>query len=122
MWQWGGMRRGLDDRELDRLVRRRRWNADDAGAVLKQVEASGVSVREFATQHGLDAQRLYRWRAGLGSAAAAAAPAFVEIKPATRPVIEVALRSGHVVSVPDGFSEETLRRVVAVLEGQVERC
>ena len=124
MWQWGGMRRSLDDREVVRLVRQRRWNADDARAVLKQVDASGLSVGEFAAQYGLDAQRLYRWRAELGSGppAVAPAPAFVEIQPTSRPAIEVALRSGHVVSVPDGFSEETLRRVVAVLEDQVERC
>lgn len=112
------MRRRLDDRELGRLVRQRRWNADDARAVLKQLDASGLSLGEFAAQHALDVKRLYRWRAELGSAA----PAFVEIKPAASQAIEVALRSGHVVSVPDGFSEETLRRVVAVLEGQVERC
>ena len=122
MWQWGGMARGLDDRELDRLARRRRWNADDARAVLKHVDALGVSVREFAAEHALDAQRLYRWRAELESAASAPGPAFVEIKAAARQAIEVALRSGHVVSVPDGFSEETLRRLVAVLEAQVERC
>jgi hypothetical protein len=120
VWQWGGMERRLDDRELGRLVRQRRWNAEDAGAVLKQLDASGLSVGEFAAQHALDVQRLYRWRAELGRTAAA--PAFVEIKPAASQAIEVALRSGHVVSVPDGSSEETLRRVVAVLEGQAARC
>lgn len=116
------MRRRLDDRELGRLVRQRRWNADDARAVLKHLDASGLSVGEFAGQHALDVQRLYRWRAELGNAVPGAAPPFVEIKPTASQAIEVALRSGHVVSVPDGFSEDTLRRVVAVLEGQVERC
>lgn len=124
MWQWGGMRRRLDDRELVRLIRQRRWNADDARAVLKQVDASGLSMGKFAAQHALDTQRLYRWRTALGSApqATASPAAFVEIRRAAGQTIEVALRSGHVVSVPDGFSEETLRRVMALLEGQVEQC
>jgi transposase-like protein len=120
VWQWGEMGRRLEDRELGRLVRQRRWNAEDARAVLKQLDASGLSVGEFAAQHALDVQRLYRWRAELGRAAPA--PAFVEIKPAASQAIEVALRSGHVVSVPDGFSEDTLRRVVAVLDDQAKRC
>lgn len=124
MWQWGGMPRHFDERGLARLVRQRRWNREEAGAVLKQLDASGQSVREFAERHGVDVQRLYRWRVELGSAppASGSAPAFVEIKPVAREAMEVALRSGHVVRVPDGFSEEALRRVVAVLEGQDERC
>lgn len=117
------MPRHFDERGLGRLVRRRRWNAEDAGTVLKHLEGSGLSVREFAERHGVDVQRLYRWRGDLGAPPAVApAPAFVEIKPVAREAIEVALRSGHVVRVPDGFSEETLRRIVAVLEGPVERC
>jgi transposase len=118
MWQWGGMPRGLGDRELVRLVRKRRWNGEDARAVLKDLDASGLSVGEFAAQYALEVQRLYRWRAELGNAAPRPAPAFVEIKPAATRAIEVALRSGYVVSVPDGFREEMLRRVVAVLDGQ----
>lgn len=76
----------------------------------------------FAARHGLDAQRLYRWRTQLGAASAVTAPAFVEIKRAASAAIEVVLRSGHVLRVPDGFGEETLRRVVATLESPVASC
>jgi len=79
-------------------------------------------VREFAERHGVDVQRLYRWRAQLGYAATVTKPAFVEIKAAGGQPIEVVLRSGHVVRVSDGFVEETLRRVVAVLDGTVASC
>jgi transposase-like protein len=123
MWQWGGMPGALVDLIPGRLSGRRRWNAEYAGAVLRILESSGMSVREFAARHGVDAQRLYRWRAQLGSVAAVTeTPAFVEIKPSDSGPIEVVLRSGHVVRVPDGFAEETLRRVVAVLDGTVTSC
>jgi len=123
MWQWGGMPRALVDLVPAWLPARRRWNAEGARAVLKRLEVSGKSVREFAARYGVDPQRLYRWRAQLGSVSAAIrTPAFVEIKPAGGRQIEVVLRSGHVVRVADGFAEETLRRVVAVLDGTGTSC
>jgi transposase-like protein len=116
------MPRSLVDLVPVGLIARRRWGAKEARAILKRLEGSGLSVREFAARHGVDAHRLYRWRAQLGSAGVAPAPAFVEIKAAASAAIEVALRSGHVIRVPDGFAEETLRRVVAALEGSVAPC
>lgn len=71
-------------------------------------------MREFAEAEGLDPQQLYRWRAQIN---VAPKPAFVEIArtPLAAPAVEVMLRSGHVVRMPDGFSEETLRRLLGVL-------
>jgi transposase-like protein len=120
MWQWGRMPRRLEN--LGRLLARRRWNAEDARAVLKHLDASGMSVREFAGRHTVDAQRLNRWRAQLMSVSRELATAFVEIRGSTTAAIEVALRSGHVVRVPDGFADETLRRVMAVLDGEADQC
>jgi transposase-like protein len=92
---------------------KKRWTVVDAQAVVARVAESGLSVREFAEAEGLEAQRIYRWRSVLQSKRT---PAFVEVKrPAVATPIEVVLRTGHVVRVPDGFSEETLRRVMAVL-------
>src|SRR5450432_622116 len=92
---------------------KKRWTVADAQAAVTRMAASGLSVREFAEAEGLEAQRIYRWRSVLQSKRT---PAFVEVKrPAVATPIEVVLRTGHVVRVPDGFSEETLRRVMAVL-------
>ena len=114
------MPRHLDD--LGALLARRRWNANTARAILKRVDGSALSVRAFAARHGIDPQRLNRWRAQLAAASPKATTAFVEIRPTAAAAIEVALRSGHVVRVPDGFASETLRRVVAVLDGEADRC
>jgi transposase-like protein len=116
------MPRSVGDVRFARLLAGRRWNEGDARRVLKLLDASGNSVGEFAARHGLDAQRLFRWRAQLAGAGSANGPVFVEIKPTSGAAVEVALRSGHVVRVPDGFAEETLRRVVAVLDGLVAPC
>jgi transposase len=101
------------------LPRRRRWSAADASAVLKEVAASGLSLREFAAQANLSAQRLYRWRRQLESSPAAP-PLFVEVRPTGTGGVEVVLRSGHVLRIGPGFDEETVVRLVRAL-GDV-RC
>jgi hypothetical protein len=111
------MPRSLTDLVPTRLSARRRWRAKEARAILKHLDASGLSVREFAARYGLETQRLYRWRAQLASPGPTAAPPFVEIERSSGVAIEVVLRSGHVIRVRDGFGEDALRRVVAVLDG-----
>jgi hypothetical protein len=85
--------------------------------MLKHLDASGLSVRESAARYGLKSQRLYRWRAQVASPGPAAAPQFVEIERTPGGPIEVVLRTGHVIRVREGFAEDALRRVVAVLDG-----
>ena len=92
---------------------RRRWPSEEARAVLERLRASGLSVREFAAVENLAVQRLYRWRAHLGSTSSGNGE-FVEIKPAAFRVIEVVLRSGEMLRVPRDFDEETLRRLGAL--------
>jgi hypothetical protein len=99
---------------------RRHWREADADAVLKRLESSGLSVGQFAAREDLNAPRLYRWRARL-RLARPPRQAFVEIKPTTT-VIELVLRSGDVVRLPAGFSEDSLRRLVEVLDGRAARC
>lgn len=114
------MPRSAHSSSSDRVLLKRRWSSDDARAVLTRLDASVLSVREFCEAEGVDPQRLYRWRAQLG---ATAGPAFVEIgRPAVAGAIEIVLRSGHVVRVSDGFSEETLRRVVAIFGAEAATC
>jgi len=99
---------------------KRRWTPEDARAVLARLEASGLALREFAEREGLDRQRLYRWRAQIG---VAAKPTFIEIaRPSAGSVIEVVLRSGHVLRVAVGFEADTVRRLVAILGDETSRC
>ena len=70
---------------------RRRWTSTDAQLVLKALAASGLSVNAFATQQGLDAQRL-----------------------------EVVLRSGRVLRISTAIDTPTLRRLVEAFEDDGE--
>jgi transposase-like protein len=107
---------------LSDISGRRRWTAAQARDALKRLAESGLSVREFAERRELDRQRLYRWRAALATPSSTKTAAFIEIKARTSATIEVVLRSGAVVRVPDGFSADTLRRVVAAVDGAGEPC
>lgn len=103
--------------------RRTRWGADDARAVLGRMKASGLSTAEFGAREGLDPQRLRRWEARL-SVGAVVPTSFVEVTTAVAPaVIELMLRTGDVVRVPANFSDDVLRRVLALLDERAgSRC
>jgi Transposase len=94
--------------------RGRRWSLDEARAVLRRLDVSGLAVADFAAQEGLDPKRLYRWRAQLR----AAPVSFVEIPraPAACWPIELVLRSGRILRMANGFEQETLRRLIQALE------
>jgi transposase len=99
---------------------RRRWTVEEARSALAALRASGLSVNDFAIREGLDVQRLYWWRRRLANAIgdATVAPVFVELtarSPTTAPV-EVVLRSGRVLRVPESIDTTTLRRLVEALE------
>ncbi|MCP4963880.1 MAG: transposase [bacterium] len=51
--------------EFLRKAGRPRWGEADARAVLDALKESGRSVTEFAREHDLDPQRLWRWRSRL---------------------------------------------------------
>ena len=95
--------------------RRRRWTTEEASVVLAKHAASGLSVQQFALREGLNAERLYRWRRQLDTRSAPAS-AFVEVRPSKRPRIEVVLRSGHVLFVPESVDEDALGRLLHLLE------
>jgi transposase-like protein len=43
-------------------LRDRRWSEADARVVIEALERSGEAVTVFARRHGLDKQRIYKWR------------------------------------------------------------
>jgi hypothetical protein len=93
----------------------RRWIA--------QWRVSGLSVRAFCARHGLATARFYNWRRVL-QRRAAEQPAFVPVQvvadvvPAQTSALEVVLTDGRAVRVDPGFDATTLRRLLAVLEGE----
>ena len=100
--------------------------------VLTRWQRSGLTLREFGQQRGVPLSTLTWWRqvfrrAGEPvNAAAKGAPAsdavmFTEVPrpatvPTTPPVLEIVLRSGHVLRVPAGADTETLQRVLQALQ------
>ena len=96
----------------------RRWTDNDARTVLAAQAASGLSVAAFAAREKIDPQRLYFWRRRLDGAPETTAPAaFIEVRsPVRREVVEVELRSGHVIRVVESIDPRVLRRFVDALE------
>src|SRR5262245_10059428 len=93
----------------------RRW--------ISQWQTSGLSVRDFCARHGLATASFYNWRRVL-ERRAAEEPAFVPVQvvadavPAQASALEVILADGRTVRVAPGFDAATLRRLLAVLEGE----
>lgn len=76
-----------------------RWTPSEARAMLAEMARSGLSVVEFAAQHGLGVERLYRWKRRLQGLRGAVdrGPRFAEvtIRPSTAAVaIEIELVGG----------------------------
>ena len=100
--------------------------------VLTRWERSGLSLREFGEQCGIPLSTLTWWRqvfrragepvdAAPKGAPASEAVVFTEVRrpatvPTTPPVLEIVLRSGHVLRVPAGADTDTLQRVLQALQ------
>lgn len=111
-------------------TRRQRWTREQARVVLEKQASSGLTVRAFAEREGLEPARLYSWRERLGvssgqrlAASAASVPeraAFVEVRAQRPSRVELVLRTGHVLFVPDSFDAGALSRLVEILERATE--
>jgi transposase-like protein len=97
--------------------------------VLAHWQRSGLTLREFGEKRGIPPSTLSWWRRVFrragdeeGNGAAAENPVvFTEVPPPAnvpRPlsVLEIVLRSGHIVRVPAGADTATLRRVLQALQ------
>jgi len=49
-------------RNLRRILRRKRWKAEDAGEVVRAIKQSGMSAATFCRDHGIGYNRIVRWR------------------------------------------------------------
>jgi hypothetical protein len=88
---------------------------------IQECQASGLTVRDFCVQHGLEEHRFYTWRRELARRDAEAFP-LVPVRivaddvAAARGALEVVLPCGRTIRVPAGFDAPTLRQLLAVLE------
>ena len=100
---------------------------------LADQEESGLSVRQFCQRKKIAEASFYGWRRelalrdreGNGSerqagSAAGHEQAFVPLRVTPSPVLAAGLEllhpSGHVIRIPAGFDDETLRRILSILE------
>lgn len=112
------------------------WRERDARLVVDAWRASGRSIEEFATAHGLVGRRVSRWARRLGEPGPGVStrrPAATKLhfhpvelvgggeRPVRGGVIEVEAADGWRVRVPSGFAVEDLARVLDVLAGR-NRC
>jgi len=104
-----------------------RWTPEVAHEALAAMAQSRLGLTAFAIREGLDPQRLSRWHRRLGSPVsvefeevlpAVVATALVESGSFRAPHerLEVVLRSGRVVRVPDSFDAGSLRRLLEVID------
>ena len=90
---------------------------------ISQWQASGLSVREFCARNGLATASFYHWRRVL-ERRAPERPAFVPVQvvadtpPSQASALELVLADGRALRVAPGFDATTLRRLLAVLEGE----
>ena len=100
-----------------RAPKRTRWTTTDAQAILGHWRVSGLSLRKFAEQQGLQVQRLQRWKQALTTATTG----FVEVpmvqSRVTAPV-EVVLERGIVVRVSDAASIPLVVELLGALDKQ----
>ena len=119
------------------MVRNNRyWSRREAVVVLARLADSGLEIAGFARQHGIPNKRIRRWKEKLPSRPALIAHEAGTDAELTIPLVPVrvveesiepkrhtvspsqleVVRGGRSVRVPAGFDDETLARVVTVLE------
>ena len=100
--------------------------------VMARWQRSGLTLREFGQRRGIPLSTLTWWRqvfrragepvdAVPKSAPASDAVVFTEVRrpatvPTPPPVLEIILRSGHLLRVPAGVDTDTLQRVLQALQ------
>lgn len=116
---------------------RTRWTRSQARKVLDEVEATGLSLAEFARQRGLQPERLSRWRVRFEEEAQAAPPRMVELVPsgsppamAQRPApphaevrtqLHIRCPSGHVVELGEVELRAGLQSIFSAM-ARVQPC
>jgi transposase len=115
--------------------RRRRWTAAEKRRIVDESLAGAASVVEVARRHDIHPNQLHLWRRQARTGAASGARAegfrFVPVRLATRAdavapeasggaasAIEVVLRNGRVLRVPEGAALAQVVTLADALEGR----
>ena len=117
------MARGEPTRVRNGSDRRTRWTAEEAGRVLRALEESGLSQKEFCEREGLIPERLRRWKRKLGHRRIASSPSRLELRPVQLvghdrvdgSPFELELAEGVRLRVACDFDEGSLTRLLGVL-------
>jgi len=107
---------------------RPRWTEQEARAVLAAWERSGLSVRQFAVEHGLDPQRIWLWRRRVAKGDPTTFQELI-VRPSSLNSVadgatekfEIVLGSGVVLRVPLSFDSASLIRLLEALT-QARAC
>jgi transposase len=116
--------------------RRRRWSVEEKIRIVEECRASGMTTSEVARRHGVHRNQLHWWqrqmRTGVLSLREADGDRFVPVAVSGGPMaaatggcgggmtsVEVLLRNGRVLRVPDGVAVERAASLATALEGCV---
>lgn len=112
--------------------RRRRWSISEKLRVVEECSADGASVADVARRHDIHANQVHLWRrqARMGLLSDAADGRFARVtvttprssagaEPATASTsaIEVRLRNGRILRVPEGIAPARVAQFAEALEG-----
>ncbi len=90
---------------------------DEWAKRVQRWKQSGLTAAAFARREGLNAGTLAWWSSKLGRAQRAAPPVVeVVVPPRVETTLTVEMRGGARLTVPVGFDEDTLRRLLRLLE------
>ena len=125
------MLREVNEPSWESIRRSRRWSVTEGSWVLAELQRSGLRAKEFADLHRVPVTRVYQWCSRLRgkgkrrAPSASATPRLVEVElPAASgrtlgaDRIEIELRSGRRLSVPEALSLERVSALVTILERQ----
>lgn len=112
--------------------RRRRWSVGEKLRIVEECATDGASVAEVARRHDVHANLVHLWRRQAregvlsdraGGQFASVTVAMPRISPAAEPAtdsgsaIEVRLRNGRILRVPEGIAPARVAQLAEALEG-----
>lgn len=103
-----------------RSPRRPQKSAAERNAILATFDASGLSSRDFARQHGICVSTLYRWRRLASGGEGTNRACLLELPrgvgtPRTQPTYRRLFPSGGSLEVAPGFDPDDLRTLSELL-------